>query len=321
VNYPLDYVSFESIGGTTKKAMRFTNPADRHWSAFNPSIGMAPDGSMAMTIRSSNYILKPEIGKYEVVTGNLIKNKTWFCKVDDNLELSELSEINYYPVSYMDVSVSMVRGAEDAKLFWRDGGWKFTAVLKEPDFGIPIPRIAVFNFDGQNAQLTNIEHFNDESPDVAEKNWMTPYEVNPNFDYIYNENHIVKDNELIKTRENSDVIENLRGGSNLWDLGDGTYLGITHRTFVKWINYYDAPSFGYKKSHVRNYYHYFVRYDYQGKIIEMSRAFKFLNSGVEFGAGLIVKNGEVIISFGENDCTAYFGTITLKSVINFMEKV
>ncbi len=321
MNFPPDYVSFESIGGTVKKALRFVNPDDKNWSAFNPSIGMAPDGSMAMTIRSSNYILKPEIGKYEVITGNLVRNKTWFCKVDENLEISDLSEVNYYPVSYLDVSVKMVRGAEDAKLFWRDGSWQFTAVLKEPDFGIPIPRIGVFKFDGKNAQLIEIEHFDKESPDVAEKNWMTPYEKNPNFDYVYNETSVIKNNELLKVRETSEIIKNMRGGSNLWDLGDKTYLGLTHQTFVKWINYYDAQSFGYVKSHVRDYFHYFVRYDYFGKIVEISPAFKFLNPGVEFGSGLIVNNKNVIISFGQNDRTAYLGKISLNSVLKIMKEV
>ena len=323
MNLPVDYVSFESLGGNVKKVLRFIDPENKHWSAFNPSIGISSDGSMAMTIRSSNYIINAKNGRYELTTGNLIKNKTWFCKVGENLEISDLSEINYYPItnSHLGLTVKMTRGAEDAKLFWRDGGWQFTAVIAEPDFGIPIPRIGVFKFDGENAKLIEIRHFEQEKINVPEKNWMMPYQKNPNFDYIYNENSIIKDDKLLKVRESSEAIKNLRGGSNLWDLGDKTYLSLSHKTFVKWVNYYDAKSFGYVKNHVRNYYHYFVRYDYFGKIIQMSPPFKFLDSNVEFGSGLIVKNKDVIVSFGENDRTAYLGKIGLEQVLNIMEEV
>lgn len=320
MNYLPDYVFFESLGGSVEKFMRFPNPEDKTWSAFNPSIGIAPDGSMAMTIRSSNYILKPEIGQYEVVSGNLIKNRTWFCELTEDFKISNLREINYEKVPYLNVNVKMVRGAEDAKLFWRDGGWKFTAVLKEPDFGIPIPRIGVFELN-ETAKLMYLGEHENEIPDVAEKNWMIPYDRNPNFDFIYNETSVVKDEKLIKLRESNDTISNLRGGSNLWDLGDGTYIGLTHKTFVKWINFYDAKSFGVKKSHIRDYHHYFVRYDFTGKIVEISPAFKFINSGVEFGAGLIIKNDEVIVSFGRNDRTAYIGKINLKSVLNILGRI
>lgn len=321
MNYKSDYVLFESLGGTVKKVLRFIDPQNKNWSAFNPSIGLAPDGSMAMTIRSSNYVLRTETGQYEVVTGNLVKNKTWFCKVNENLEISDLSEIIYGEVPYQDINVRMTRGAEDAKLFWRDDGWKFTAVLKEPDFGIPIPRLGVFDLKDGRAELLYVGGYEGEKPEVAEKNWMITYEENPNFDFIYNENSIIKYRELKKLRESGVKIENLRGGSNLWDLGDGTYLGLTHKTFIKWINFYDTKSFGVKKSHIRDYHHYFVRYDFYGTLIEMSPAFKFLSSGVEFGAGLIVKNEEVIVSFGKNDVSSYLGKIDLKSVLEVLERV
>lgn len=316
-----DYVLFESLGGSIKKVLRYINSEDSNWSAFNPSIGLAPDGSMSMTIRSSNYILTPETGQYEVVTGNLIKNKTWICSVSDDLEISNLTEIVYDKVQYLGVNLSMVRGAEDAKLFWRDGGWKFTAVIKEPDFGVPIPRIGVFELYGNQAKLLYVCRHEDEDLSVAEKNWMSTYEKNPNFDFIYNENSIIKNNQLKKLRESCVEIENLRGGSNLWNLGDGTYLGLTHKTFIKWINFYDSKSFGVKKSHIRDYHHYFVRYDCTGRLIEISPAFKFLSSGVEFGAGLIVKDKDVIVSFGRNDRISYFGKITLESVLSILKEV
>ena len=319
MNYIPDYVTFESMGGTVKKVRRLITPELKTWSAFNPSVGLAPDGSMVMAIRSSNYILNTATGQYELTCGNSVTNETWLCDLTEELEITNLRKISYGEIEHQGTKVKLFRGAEDAKLFWRDG-WKFTAVLKEPNSGIPIPRVGVFALDNDHAELLSVGGFDGELPEVAEKNWMTTYDENPNFDFVYNESSIIKNRERNNLRDSNDVIKDLRGGSNLWDLGDGTYLALTHKTYVKWIEFYDSKSFGIKKSHIRDYAHYFARYDCNGILFEMSTPFRFVGRGVEFGAGLVVKNGDVIVSFGKDDASSYVGKITLKAVLENLKE-
>ena len=59
------------------------------------------------------------------------------------------------------------------------------------------------------AYFLDLNGFTNEDNKKAEKNWMTPYKENPNFDYVYGPTQIVKDRELITVRDINDEIKNL----------------------------------------------------------------------------------------------------------------
>ena len=273
-----------------------------------------------MAIRSSNYVVNPETGEYSVTTGNKIQNKVYFCELNFDLEIENLREIKFDSIPLADEDLKVVRGAEDAKLFWRNGAWHFTAVMKEP-YGIPIPRLAKFIIKNDVAHFLDLNGFVNEDNKKAEKNWMTPYEENPNFDYVYGPNQIVKDRELITIRDLNDEIKNFRGGSNLWDLGDSTYLAIGHKTYIKKIEYFCSRRFGVVGAELRNYEHRFARYDYYGKLIQLSKPFQFISGGIEFAAGLVVLDNQVVVSFGKNDAASYLASINLDKVMEMLRDV
>jgi hypothetical protein len=316
LNYPL----FSSFGGSVKKVRRLVDPEVQTWSATNPSIGYSKEGGLVMTIRSSNYVVESNTAEYVITTGDKIKNKVYFCELNSDLEIENLREIKFDSIPLVDEDLKVVRGAEDAKVFWRNGSWHFTAVMKEP-YGIPIPRMTKFIIKNDVAHFLDLNGFVNEDNKKAEKNWMTPYEENPNFDYVYGPNQIVKDRELITVRDLNDEIKNFRGGSNLWELGDSTYLAIGHKTYIKKIEYFSSRRFGVVGAELRNYEHRFARYDYYGKLIQLSEPFQFISGGIEFAAGLVVLDNQVVVSFGKNDVASYLASINLDKVMEMLRDV
>jgi hypothetical protein len=235
----------------------------------------------------------------------------YFCELDSDLNISKISLINFF-----GLKVSVKRGVEDGKLFWRDGGWWFTGVVKEGS-EVPTQRMATFRLDGLDAHLVDLYEF-PWCSSVAEKNWMAPYEVNKNFDFVYSGRSVVLGDNLVDVKSDG---PDVRGNTNLWDLGDDTYLGVVHTTKYSKINYYDPVSFGVVPSTLRNYSHMFSRYDKYGKLIEISKPFKFTSANIEFAAGLIVRNKKVVVSFGRSDTSAYLATFDLSTVMKMLEEV
>jgi hypothetical protein len=315
-----DYPLFTELGGTVKQVRRLIDPQDKSWSAFNPSIAISPLGEIKMTIRSSNYVIVRETGELLVTQGNKIQNRTYICDLDDDLKVTNIQKVSYGDIPWQDTNVIMTRGPEDAKLYYRDGSWQFTAIVKETN-GVPIPRLIRFVLSEDRAEILEFGGFEGEDPTKAEKNWMLPYKQSEHFDYIYSPTEKLIGRKRFEIRDRSEEIKGIRGGSNLWELDDGTYLALVHKTYIKKVEYYDAKRFGVCTNSVKNYEHRFARYNEYGVLFELSKPFQFLGHGVEFGAGLIIKNDEVWVSFGREDVSAHIGQIKLEAVINMLEKV
>ena len=98
-------------------------------------------------------------------------------------------------------------------------------------------------------------------------------------------------------------------------------MALVHKTYIKKVEYYDAKRFGVCTNSVKNYEHRFARYNEYGVLFELSNPFQFLGHGIEFGAGLIVKNEEVWVSFGREDVSAYIGKINLEAVMGMLRSV
>jgi predicted GH43/DUF377 family glycosyl hydrolase len=53
----------------------------------------------------------------------------------------------------------------------------------------------------------------------------------------------------------------------------------------------------------------------------MSRGFQFYEKGVEFAGGLVVKDKNVIVSFGRNDVSSHLAVMPLDVVIKSLQPV
>ena len=305
--------TFAEFGGTTWRIRRFATEADKRWSAFNPCVAYSPKDGYVVMFRSSNYFFHPEHGYPVATVGSKVLNNFWIGNLDEKFEIVDVS---MKMVDFSEAGIKFKRGAEDGRLFWRDDSWWFTAGIKED--AAPLPRIALFKLD-ENLKATLVKIFEDGNLYDVEKNWMPSYKKNPKFDFVYSETQTyVEGVGPVDVRKSTPKIEGLRGGSCLWELEDGSYLAIIHKAHDHFKTAYDPRKFGVVKTKIRTYTHCFVRYSSDGVLIQISDEFVFEKQQIEFAAGLIMSQGDVIVSYGYKDVAAYLGKIELKKVLEML---
>jgi hypothetical protein len=301
---------FTDLGGEIWRIRRFADEKDTRFSAFNPSIAYSPAEGYVVLLRSSNYFFDPKNGDTVATAGNRVINRMWMANLDKNWQIIEetMRELDF------SENGKFMRGAEDGRLYWRDGAWEILSVMKEPHLTNDVPRLGTFRLDGVKAKLLNIYDTDDLQP--VEKNWMPTYEKNPLFDFVYSATSIYV-NDLGKKSLREPSIQagnNIRGGSCLWDLGDWGYIAIVHEVDPFKQMVYSARSFAYRAKTFRHYYHRFARYDRSGKLIGLSDRFKFTGVRIEFAAGLVISENDVIVSYGHKDVASYLAKISLNKV-------
>lgn len=305
--------TFKSIGGEVRYLRRLVDKEDKLWSAFNPSIAYSPERGYAVAFRSSNYVILPH-GELHVTSGGPIKNSVWFSELDDDLKLINLRKLSFELSGY-----DFKRGVEDPKLMWRDGGWVFTAVAMERY--IPVARQCECYMDEDDYIVEKVVMYEGVEPKRPEKNWMTAGNKPKNFDFIYDGSGIVKDGYVIHRMHSDEKLSALRGNTMLHELGDGTYLAVMHRLLITKQTRFIPTEFGMREVVHKNYLHYFVRFDENGWIIEISEPFHFVSEGIEFAAGIVEKDGHYVVSFGKDDVSSHLGIIPKAKVKKLLKKI
>ena len=302
IGIQVESTTLDELGGEVRNLRRLIDPDVKEWSAFNPSIGVSSSGKYAITLRSSNYVII-ESGELFVTVGDKINNRVYFADLDDDLKIVNLRLVDFSECGYY-----VKRGVEDAKLIWRDQGWKFTGVVLEREH-TPVARQCYSSLDSSAALVTESVIHPGVEAKKPEKNWMTPYKKSPNFDYIYGPSAIVKDDKVIHTMVDRKDFTGLRGNSHLHEMKDGTYLAVMHKLWSKEYPLYSPRHSSNIKAKDKNYFHYFTRFDEYGTLIEISEPFQFVSRGIEFAAGIVEKDDSYVISFGKNDVSSHLGII------------
>jgi len=321
VNFP-QYISFEEMGGKVHFLADNSLLKSKVWSLFNPSIGIDSKNNYAVVFKSSNFRLKfpsytlmyTDISdKYDTST-SVILFKNYFAELDNDLKTLK----NFSEIKFINFPFPIKRGIEDIRLFWRDSSWWLLGVVYEcPD--MQSVKVCLFKYDKNKNEASFEEMYDSPLGLKVEKNWVVPYEKNPNFDFIYNCGITIKDGKIVNEQNIKKV--KFSGGSCLIDLKDETYLSIAHGYKQTKYRAYDYKYNGYIDNPIRDYYHIFVRYDWYGNVIQCSEPFRFISPGVEFAIGLVEKNNDLIISFGKQDYDSYIGIISKDKVLNLLEDI
>jgi hypothetical protein len=310
---PLPTIS--DFGGTVSTLLRYPDESDPKWSAFNPSIARHPDGSLHMVLRSSNYYFAVD-GVFKLTVGGYIENRTWMCVVDETtLKVKGLKEIKYAPTDLVEIQ----RGPEDARLFWRDGSWWFTAVLHEPP-SITQARLGLFRLTGDVAEL--VEVLPAASPLLPEKNWMMPDVAAKTFDFVYSPSQVVKNGKIVgapinmaRSVDEDRYHSHIRGSSQLVLQADGTYLAVAHDVYMDKQQIFNPKTFGWIQAN-RQYRHFLARYSSEGELIELSPPFIFKRLGIEFAAGMVESGDDLLISYGGVDTHAVIARVPKTALVN-----
>lgn len=298
--------TIEQLGGTIHNVRRLIDPNNKLWSATNLSVAYHKKTGYIGMLRSSNYVILPN-GTYSVTIEDTIRSEIYISKYD--IKKHKLVELKRLDISKIG-NRSLKRGLEDPKLFYRDNAWHFTCVTMEKSH-TPVARMAICRLSDDLSEIVSFEKFPGIDANRPEKNWMLPDKPNPNFDWIYGSNSTVKDGVLTTHMNDNPVIASIRGNTNLMDLGDGTYLAVVHRLFTRLV----------LDNKLRFYVHHFAKYDSTGKIIAISRGFKFEDSGIEFAAGLTTCGDDFMISYGSNDASSHVALLSKKTVLSGLTPV
>lgn len=296
----------DQLGGKTYNVRRLIDPNIKEWSATNLCVAHNPKTGYIGMLRSGNYVIS-ESGAYQVTQESTIRSRIYIGEFDDK-------KMKFKDLRKLDVSNFLGnllrRGLEDPKLFYRDDAWHFSCVTMEKGH-TPVARMAVCRLSDDLRSVVSFEKFPGIDFHRPEKNWMLPDKPNPNFDWIYASNALVKDNKLVVHMDDNEQIAALRGNTNLFDLGDGTYLAVVHRLLTRVI----------MNNNHRFYDHYFAQYDYEGRLIALSSPFKFEIDGVEFAAGLTTRGDDFLISYGVKDASSHVATIPKATVLKGLKQI
>lgn len=301
------YPSIKQLGGEIHNVRRLADPNVKEWSATNLSIGYHPTTGYVGMFRSGNYVITNQ-GEYKVVVEGTIRSKIYISELDH--KTYKLTNARLLDVKRISEEGEIRRGLEDPKLFYRDGAWHFTAVTMEKGH-TEKARMAICRLNKDLTAIESFEKFAGIDGVRPEKNWMLPYEKNPNFDFIYGTNAVLKDNVLTTYMNDSDQIAGLRGSSNLHLLKDGTYLAVVHRMWTRTI----------MNHNLRFYVHYFAQYDQKGMIQKISKGFIFEQMGVEFAAGLCEQGSNFLVSYGSKDVSSHIATLPKDIVMKSLHPI
>jgi hypothetical protein len=117
-----------------------------------------------------------------------------------------------------------------------------------------------------------------------------------------------KDTEVFETSPYVKVKNDMRGGSQVIPFNDG-YLTLVHETDL-----YNSEQ-GRKDA---TYRHRFVYWNKDFQIEKMSVLFSFLNMKIEFCCGMVEHQGNMLITFGAQDNTAYILKVSKSLVEEFV---
>lgn len=289
----------------------FTFPVIPGWSRFNPSIALGSKGEWRCIVRSSNYTIDGD-GRYVIPPedNGVIRTQNYLVDIESDLVAANPLPINTEQVDGDRVPY-LVQGFEDCRLFWHDRAFHFSATVRDrhPDGTC---QIAVCRLQKNHVATMRLAS----GRRRHEKNWMPiPFSWewgSPQFLYscaptIRRSARAHGPNYYWTGRDGPWVARSFSGGSQVVHVPHLGYLAVVH----------EAITFDQKPVNATNrriYQHRFVRFNVDFRVIQVSRPFCFHGKGIEFAAGLIVEDNDVIVSYGVNDAQAYLVRLPLEHV-------
>lgn len=315
--------------GGVVKPMIIPSSETRGSGLCNPSVFIDDNGEILVIIRNVNYdFFHLEHGKRFAnwATSWLIylhreddvrlHTVNFLAKLNEDLDIEWHHKID---TSELDVEpIWSFVGLEDARLFRWDGKLYGSGVRRDTtDYGqgrMELSELQVTPGAVREVKRNRIElPFDPDS--YCEKNWM-PILDKP-FHYIKwaNPTQVVKVSddknscEVVYQSEKTVPDEyGFRGGSQVIRIPEG-YLAIIHET-----------NFGLNEHGTKNaaYPHRFVIWDEDFEIIRTSEMFHFMDSEIEFCCGLADHGDNFLITYGNQDNTAYIMSIPKQTVYEFI---
>lgn len=279
------------------------------WGLFNPSIASDDEGRLKLIVRSSNYHIELN-GRYTIHDSDgIIRTTNYIGNLEDKggLRTRRLGGWKALDTTLVDESRRgyLVQGFEDARLFSSDGEWRFLATVRDRH-PHGLCQQALCTLRGHT--VCDMYLFPEVQPGRHEKNWM-PISGTDASVYQVGCPTIVKD---LWTGGRwwmaPPITRSFRGGA-IVRYNEGRSLAIIHESV-------DFPEGSVPR---RVYQHRFVQFDSAYKVRKISPPFCFHGRGIEFAAGMVVVDDDVIISYGVDDASAWLLRLPLERVLGMLK--
>lgn len=299
-------------------------------SLTNPSVMIIND-RIIVNIRNVNYTLyHSELNKFEHMWGPLVyvhpendmhlRTTNHIAELDDNLDIVHYSKVDTSKFDTYEPQWEFV-GLEDCRLVEWEEKIYICGVRRDLDTKgtgrMELSEI-VISEDGKSVKEISRYRIPGPPPDneYCMKN-CTPIEGKP-FHLLKwtNPTALMKfdpnggETKVFETTSYVSGLSDMRGGSQVIKYNDG-YLTLIHETEL-----YNSEQ-GRKNA---TYRHRFISWDKDFKNQKFSKLFSFLNMKIEFCCGLAEYNGNLLITFGGCDNTAYILKVSKSFVDKFINE-
>ncbi len=295
-------------------------PVRPGWTRFNPGLTVLGDGRVVAAVRSSNYRLAPDGGYLVDDPEGVVRTEQYLVTLDAGLGPVD-ARLLVAPADRV-VTDFPVLGYEDARLFV-SGADLFALCTVRDREPRGLAQMVLLELDPAGAVLGEAVVAGPE-PGRHEKNWApfalptvkpgrrdggekvgVVYSWDP---LVLGELHLGGGRMVVRSRRGGTGLGPVvRGGSPGVPVADGV-LFVVHE--VAWM-----------PDGTRRYPHRFVLLDPGGSRIRRSRPFFFLARGIEFAAGLVEAGGDLLVSFGVADESAWIARIPTADVLARLEPV
>jgi predicted GH43/DUF377 family glycosyl hydrolase len=272
------------------------------WPAFNPSIAREREQGFRMIVRTANYAIERGVLHAEGVLHNI----NYLVALDDSLAVTQIEPL-IDRAERPAVHPSQISGYEDCRLIELDGRWYATATVCDMN---PVERreIALLSFDG--AEIIRAQPLAGPDPERHEKNWM-PFVRDGALHFLYSCSPTIVLRCDVHSGALTSVVERelpaaagFRGGSQGVAV-DGGHLFVIHQTE--------------RDERALRYVHRFVLLDDDLRLAATTPRFTFAADRVEFCAGMALRGGELVLSFGVSDAAAGLAVLALEDVLALLE--
>jgi glycosyltransferase involved in cell wall biosynthesis len=289
----------------TWKRIPFEPP--ENWTAMNPSVTLH-SGALHAVIRTVNYRID-EHGRY-LIQGtdgtanatNPINTRNYLMSLDPDFNAG--SHVELLPSGNLPCEFPPVIGFEDMRIFsHEDELWTSSTVRQiHPDGNC---EQVLARLDGD--KIVDVKRML-RQPRSTEKNWA-PIVDGLDLKFMWRIGEVVDaDGTTIICHDTGLDTGHISGGSQLIPFAMG-WLSVVHEAR-------QLPN-----SPCRYYFHRFVQYDAEFKLVKLSRPFVFNEKGIEFAAGLCWHPTDpslLVISYGFKDAEARIGTVTEDDVVRLL---
>lgn len=293
---------------------------------FNPSI-FNDRGSLYLNLRSCDYTLFHSEKRSTLLYGSplhyfdsgkeVVITRNYFFYIDTE----KLRPVFSCPINTNDFDKEPLwhfAGLEDARLVKWCGKFYLCGTRRDTE-STGIGRMELSEIVVEHAYSKEVNRYRIPAPagdnTYCEKNWMPILSKPYHFVKWTNPTEIVKYDidtnkcETVVMKNESDKLpNNLRGGSQVIDWGEDSYLSMVHQAYH---SYDENGKFD------NEYKQQFVLWDSEWNIIKCSPQFSVMGAKIEFVSGLTICNDDIIITFGHQDNSAY----VLRVSKNFVEEI